>query len=155
MVVTWFASFTLFPALQRLLRTPPSSERKTAGAYWPRIVEVLPAFSYRFRWILVPGSIALMLVGLTALLGLPGRIEPMRLETDSLDYIDHELPLYQDTRRFEATMSGLTVSEAWIKTPKGRVLDPGILRGLHRFGASLEADSRVGSAMGPTTLLRW
>jgi uncharacterized protein len=155
MVVTWFTSFTLFPALQRLFRTPPSSERKTAGSWWPRIVDRLPAFSYRFRWALVPGSIALMLVGLGALLGVPRLVLPMRLETDSLDYINHELPLYKDTRRFEATMSGLTVTEAWIHVPNGGALDPGVLRGLHRFGAKLEADTRVGSVMGPTTLLQW
>jgi hypothetical protein len=155
MVVTWFASFTLFPALQRLLRTPPSSERRTAGAWWPRIVDRLPGFTYRFRWVLVPGSIALMFVGLGALLGVWHLVEPMRLETDSLDYIDHRLPLYVDTRRFEATMSGLTVTEAWIHVPNGGVLDPGVLRGLHRFGAKLEADGRVGSVLGPTTLLQW
>ena len=155
MVVTWFTSFTLFPALQRVLRTPPASVRRTAGSWWPRFVDHLPRFSYRFRYVLVPGSILLMLVGLGALLGVPNLIEPMRLETDSLDYIDHDLPLYKDTRRFEATMSGLTVTEAWIRVPHGGVLDPGVLRGLHRFGAKLEADSRVGSVLGPTTLMQW
>jgi predicted RND superfamily exporter protein len=155
MVVTWFASFTLFPALQRLLRTPPSSERRMAGIWWPKLVNHLPGFSYRWRWFLVPGSIALMLVGLGALLGIPRLIEPMRLETDSLDYIDHKLPLYEDTRRFEQTMSGLTVTEAWIRVPNGGALDAGVLRGLSYFGAKLEADSRVGSVMGPTTLLQW
>jgi len=155
MVLTWFTSFTLFPALQRLLRTPPASERRTAGAKWPRIVDHLPWFSYRFRWLLVPGSVVLMLVGLGALLGVPGFVAPMRLETDSLDYIDHDLPLYKDTRRFEATMSGLTVTEAWIRVPKGHALDPEILHGLYLFGGALEADKRVGSVVGPTTLLQW
>jgi len=155
MVVTWLTSFTLFPALQRLLRTPPASVRSTAGAHWPKIVDRLPWFSYKFRWVLVPGAIVLMLVGLGALLGVPTLIDPMRLETDSLDYIDHDLPLYKDTRRFEATMSGLTVIEAWIRIPKGHALDAGILRGLHRFGAAVEADRRVGSVVGPTTILQW
>jgi predicted RND superfamily exporter protein len=79
----------------------------------------------------------------------------MRLETDSLDYIDHDIPLYQDTRKFEATMSGLAVTEAWIHVPNGGALDAAVLRGLHRFGAKLEADPRVGSVLGPTTLLQW
>ena len=155
MVVSWLTSFTLFPALQRLFRTPPSSERRTAGAWWPRFVQRIPGFTYRFRWLLVPGAIVLMLVGLGALLGVPGLVPAMPLETDSLDYIDKDLPLYKDTRRFEATMSGLTVTEAWIHVPNGRVFDPGVLRGLHHFGALLEADSRVGSVLGPTTLLQW
>jgi predicted RND superfamily exporter protein len=155
MGVTWFASFTLFPALQRLLRTPPASERRTAGAWWPRFVDRIPWFTYRFRWVLVPGSIALMFVGLGALLGVGKLVEPMRLETDSLDYISHDLPLYQDTRKFEEKVSGLAVTEAWIRVPKGTALDAGILRGLHGFGAKLEADPRVGSVLGPTTLLQW
>lgn len=152
---TWLTSFTLFPALQRVLVTPTSSERRTAGAWWPAFVDRLPSFSFRWRHVLVPGSIALMLVGLAALLGVPGAIEPMRLETDSLDYIDPDLAIYKDTRRFEATMSGLSVSEAWIKIPSGRALDPDVLRGLHRFGRGLEAEPTVGSVMGPTTLLQW
>ncbi len=155
MVLTWIASFTLFPALQQLLKTPTSSERKTAGAWWPQIVEKIPSFSYRFRFVLVPGAVVLMLVGLCALLGVPRLIEPMPLETDALDYIDPHLPIYKDTRRFEATMSGLNVAEAWIKTPEGRVLDPMVLRGLDRFRALLEADSRVGAVLSPTTLLQW
>ena len=155
MVVTWFASFTLFPALQRVLRAPTSSERRTAGAWWPRIVDLIPWGTYRLRWVLVPASIALMLVGLGALLGIPSLVAPMQLEVDSLEYIDHGLPLYKDTRRFEATMSGLMVTEAWIRVPNGGVLDPAVLRGLHRFGERLETDPRVGSVMGPTTLLQW
>jgi uncharacterized protein len=155
MGITWVASFTLFPALQRVLRTPTQSERKTAGQWWPLIVDRLPGFSYRFRFVLVPGSAVLMAFGAVALFGWPHLIEPMRLETDSLDYIDHALPLYQDTRRFEAKMSGLSVSEVWVVTPPGKALDPDVLRGLHRFGEALEADSRVASTMGPTTLLQW
>ena len=155
MVWTWLAAFTLFPALQRLLRTPTQSERRTAGAWWPHVVARLPDFSYRWRHALVTASVVLMLLGLGALLGVPGRIEPMRLETDALDYIDPDLPIVRDTRRFEATMSGLSVTEAWIRVPGGRALDPQVLRGLHRFAQRLETDPRVGSVMGPTTLLQW
>jgi len=154
MVLTWLASFTLFPALERLLRTPTQGDRRAAGSGWPRIVEGIVASSWRWRKRLVVGAVALMGLGLAALAGVPGVVEPMTLETDTLEYIDHRLPIYQDTRRFEATMSGLTVTEAWIRTPRGRALDPSILRGLHRFDLRLEADPRVASATGPTTVLR-
>lgn len=154
MAVTWLVSFTLFPALEQILRTPTQAQQKTAGAWWPAVVEHLPGITYRWRRVLVFGSIALMLVGLAALLGIPGWIEPMRLETDSLDYIDPKIPLYQDTRRFEASMGGLTVVEGWVHAPNGTILDPGVLRGLHDLGARLEADPRVASAVGPTTLLQ-
>lgn len=154
MIITWLASFTLFPALERRLRTPTQSERRTAGAWWPRIVDRLPGWTYRWRRLLVPGAVFLMLAGLVALLGLPGRIAPMRLETDSLDYIDKMTPLYQDTRRFEATMGGLTIVEAWIRVPGGGAFEPEFLRGLHGFGKMLEADGRIASAFGPTTSLQ-
>jgi len=154
MLLTWLASFTLFPALERRLGTPTQSERRTAGAWWPRIVDRLPAWTYRWRRVLVPASVVLMAAGLIALLGVPGRLEPMSLETDSLDYIDRQHPLYQDTRRFEATMGGLTIVEAWIRVPGAAALDPEILRGLDAFGRMLEADSRVASAMGPTMPLQ-
>ena len=154
MVLTWLASFTLFPALERLLRTPTQAERRAAGGAWPRIVDRIVRTSWRWRKRLVAASLLLMALGLGALVGVGGIVEPMTLETDSLHYIDHRLPLYRDTRRFEATMSGLTVIEAWIGTPGGTALDPGVLRGVHRFGALLEADPRVASAIGPTTLLR-
>ncbi|HEX4823674.1 MAG TPA: MMPL family transporter [Candidatus Polarisedimenticolaceae bacterium] len=154
MVLTWIAAFTLFPALERRLRTPTQAERKTAGAWWPRIVDRLPAFTYRYRRLLVSGALIAMAAGLVALLGVPGRIDAMRLETDSLDYIDKKIPLYQDTRRFEATMGGLAVVEAWVRVPGGRALDPEVLRGMDGFARALESDPRVASAMGPTTPLR-
>ena len=152
---TWITAFTLFPALERLLRTPTQTERRTAGAWWPHVVAWLPGFTYRWRRSLVAASVVLMLLGLAALLGVPGRIDPMRLETDALDYVDPDLPIVRDTRRFEATMSGLSVTEAWVKVPEGRVLDPEVLRGLDQFARLLETDPRVGSVMGPTTLLQW
>ena len=152
---TWITAFTLFPALERALRTPTQSERRTAGAWWPLVVARLPGATYRARWVFVPASLVLMLLGLGALLGVPGHLEPMRLETDALDYIDPDLPIVRDTRRFEATMSGLSVTEAWVKIPDGRALDPEVLRGLHTFARLLETDPRVGSVVGPTTLLQW
>ena len=93
--------------------------------------------------------------GLAALLGVPGFVAPMDLETDALDYIDRDLPIYMDTRRFEQAISGLSAVQIWVTSPEGRVLDPAVLRGLEQFTRALEADPRVGSVIGPTTLLRW
>jgi len=55
---------------------------------------------------------------------------------DSLDYIDHRLPS-PGHAALRATMSAYVTKPD--QTPR-KGLDPGILRGLHRFGASLEAD---------------
>ncbi|HEX6853325.1 MAG TPA: MMPL family transporter [Candidatus Polarisedimenticolaceae bacterium] len=148
LAVAWVVCFTLFPALQRVLRTPTHQERLTAGRFWPALVEWIIPFSFRFRWPLVIGSTAVMVAGGVALSG-------MRLETDALDYLDRDLPLRVDTLRFERAAGGLTVVEAWVRTPDGSVLDPEVLRGLSRFASGLEAEPSVAAVAGPTTLLRW
>lgn len=146
--ISWIVCFTLFPALQSVLRTPTHQERLTAGRFWPGLVEWILPFSYRWRWPLVLGSSAVMLAGGVALSG-------MRLETEALDYLDRDLPLRLDTLRFEAAAGGLTVVEAWVRTPDGAILDPEVLRGLERFASGLEEEPSVAAVAGPTTLLRW
>ncbi len=155
LAITWVTVFTLFPALQRILATPTQQERRIAGGWFPLLIARIPAWSYRWRFVLVAGSLLLLVAGAVALFGIPGLVEPMRLETDALDYIDESLPVYQDTRRFEQAISGLTVAEVWVRTPSGAVLDASVLRGLDRFSERLERDGRIGSVVGPTTMLRW
>lgn len=79
----------------------------------------------------------------------------MRLETDALDYINQDLPLTRDMRRFERAIGGLSVLQVWVTASEGGALQPEVLRGLEDFTRTLEADPRVGSVTGPTTLLRW
>ena len=155
LLLTWIVVFTLFPALQKVLATPVLRRRTTAGRMLLRLIDVLPGLSYRWRWVVLPLTAVLMIAGVAALAGIPGALAPMSLETDALDYIDKDLPLYQDTRRFERAISGLSVIQVWIKTPRGAVLEPEVLRGLEGFARHLEADPRVGSVTGPTTMLRW
>src|SRR5213594_2439090 len=47
------------------------------------------------------------------------------------------------------------VIQAWVTTPAGALLRPDVLQGLEGFARGLEADRRVGSVTGPTTLLRF
>ena len=155
LLLTWIVVFTLFPALQKVLATPVLRRRTTAGRMLLRLIDVLPGLSYRWRWVVLPVTAVLMIAGAAALAGIPGVLAPMGLETDALDYIDKDLPLYQDTRRFERAISGLSVIQVWIRTPPGAVLEPEVLRGLEGFARHLETDPRVGSVTGPTTLLRW
>ena len=183
LLLTWIVVFTLFPALQKVLATPVLRRRTTAGRMLLRLIDVLPGLSYRWRWVVLPVTAVLMIAGAAALAGIPGVLAPMDLETDALDYIDKDLPLYQDTRRFERAISGLSVIQVWIRTPPGAVLEPEVLRGLEGFARHLETDIRsgppgavlepevlrglegfarhleadpgVGSVTGPTTLLRW
>jgi predicted RND superfamily exporter protein len=96
-----------------------------------------------------------MVAGAIALAGVPGRITPMKLETDALAYIDPSLPLARDMRRFESSISGLSSVQVWVTTPTGEALRPDLLRGYEVFARRVEDDPRVGSVSGPTTLLRW
>ena len=155
LLITWVVVFTLFPALQKTLATPVLPPRTSEASRSVRILSRLPSFTYRWRWALLSATVLLMAAGGIALGGLPGAVAPMRLETDSLAYIDRGLPLYEDTRRFERAVSGLSLMQLRVTSPEGAVLRPDVLRGLERFSRDLEADPRVGSVVGPTTLLRW
>ncbi|MBZ5638730.1 MAG: MMPL family transporter [Acidobacteriia bacterium] len=154
-LITWGVVFTLFPALQRILRTPTQQERSVRGGRWfVRLAERLPAFTFRWRWVLVPASLAFCAAGAVALFGLKGVVAPMSLESDALDYIDPGVRLAQDTRRVQQLLPSLSVTEVWLAGPPGSVVRPEVLLGLDRFSRALEADERVGSAVGPTTVLR-
>src|SRR5262249_26811411 len=72
LVFTWLVVFTLFPALQRILRTPTMQERKISGGWFLRMAEFLPEWTYRWRWPLVVGSLLLCGAGAIALFGWPG-----------------------------------------------------------------------------------
>jgi len=155
LAATFVIIFTLFPALQRILATPMRGGRDRSGPGLGALIDAIPAWSFRFRHIILPLAMALMIAGLVALTGFPGRLAPMSLLTDTIDYIDRDLPLYKDTRRFEKVIGGLGVVQIRVTTPPGEVLDPEILRGIERFSGDLERDPRVGSALGPTTILKF
>ena len=155
LLLTWAVVFTLFPALQKILQTPTLRRRTGAGRVLLRLFDSLPGFSYRWRRVILALTALIMIAGVLALTGVPGRLAPMDLETDALDYIDHDLPIYRDTRRFEQAISGLSVVQVWVRTPAGGAVAPELLRGLEQFARALETDPRVGSVLGPTTTLRF
>jgi hypothetical protein len=155
LAITWVTVFTLFPALQRIFRAPTHDERATAGgAAFAGLENTIPEVSYRLRWPLVLGALALSAAGGIALFGLPGLLAPMAVHTDPLEYVDPREPLYQDMRRWEPRLPGLAVTHVWLLGPLGAVAEPEVLTGLHRFQAALESDPQVGAAIGPTTILR-
>jgi hypothetical protein len=154
LVMTWIVCFTLFPALQKILKTPTAQERKVAAAWFVRLATALPRWSYKWRWPLVIGSIVLSAAGGVALFGLPGVVKPMRLLTDPVEYINTGTALYKDTRAIEPKLPGLAITEVWLKGGVGSVSEPDALKGLNAFQQALEADPQVGAAIGPTTILR-
>jgi predicted RND superfamily exporter protein len=151
---TWVIVFTLFPALQKILRTPTQLERPSASIGFDRFATWLPGFSYRWRWQLVGAALALSAAGAIGLFGLPGVIEPMPLLTDPVEYMNHSAPLYLDIKRLGPITPGLSVTHVWLKGDLGSVSEPDVLTGLHRFQEALERDPDVGAAVGATSILR-
>ncbi len=158
LAITWVTSFTLFPALQKLLATPTRTRQTklavAASALYERLVDALPGFTYRWRWPLVIGSVVVCLIGTATLFGVPGLLSPMRVEVDAIDYVNPKLPLYRDIRHFEKSISGLSIARVWVETPEGAVVEPEVLRGLEQFSRKIEALPDVASALGPTGILR-
>src|ERR1700722_10178985 len=154
LIAAWIGCFTLFPALQSLLRTPLRSEKVPAGKWFPGFVNALVPASRRLRRPLVGGALTLMLCGAAALFGIPGVAPPLALEMDVLTYVNPSERVAQDTRTFEAS-NGLDVVELWIQPPAGHALDPDFLRALEQLTHRLEGDPRITAVDGPTSVLRW
>jgi hypothetical protein len=154
LALAWVVAFTLFPALQKVLRTPTGRTVPIRTALYDRVAEALPGLTFRWRWPLVVGALSMSAAGLVALFGIPGRLPSMPLGVDALDYIDPGLPLHQDMVFFREHVSGLNAVRVWVKTAPGAVVDPEVLRGLDRFTTAVEALPAVSSVVGPTTFLR-
>jgi hypothetical protein len=154
LVLTWITVFTLFPALQKSLNTPTEKERKTAGQWFVTFTRWLPHWSYRWRWLLVPGALVLCAVGAIALFGIPGLLKPMELQTNAIEYIPHDSALYKDTKKLEENIAGLSITEVWLRGKPGMVSDASTLKGLQDFSDGLESDKTVGTVIGPTQMLR-
>ena len=154
LTLTWVVVFTLFPALQKLLKTPTQHEQRAAGAWFVHFATWLPRFSYRCRWALVGTALLLCGVGTVSLFGAPGLIAPMRLLTDPVEYINHSSALYRDIKQLSPLIPGLSITQVWIKGGLGSVSEPEALNGLYQFEHALEGDPDVGAAVGPTMILR-
>jgi predicted RND superfamily exporter protein len=153
--LSWVVAFTLFPALQKVLRTPTGRVVAVRTALYDRLAEALPGLTFRLRWPLVLGALALAAAGLIALFGLPGgRLAPMRIGVDALDYVDPSLPIHRDMVFFREHVSGLNVARVWVRAKPGAIVEPEVLRGLDRFAQAVERAPDVASVVGPTTFLR-
>lgn len=154
LVIAWVGCFTLFPALQSLLKTPVRTERASAGTVFPRFVDFLVPATDRYRWLFVVGALLLMLCGAAALFGIPGKVPPLSLETDALTYVNPKERVAQDTRRFQDS-NGLDVMDLWVQTPPGHALDPEFLRAIYLLTQRLEKSQGITAVDGPTSVLTW
>jgi hypothetical protein len=154
LVISWVTTFTLFPALQSILKTPTQVEQKLAAPWFVRFTAWLPGATYRFRYALVGGALAICALGAVALCGVRGVVTPMRLGTNPLEYIDPGSEVAKDMRWAEKALPGNSIAEVWIKGSMGSISEPDVLTGLHRFQAGMEQEPGVGAAIGPTMILR-
>jgi uncharacterized protein len=154
LIVAWVGCFTLFPALQSLLRTPLRSEGIRLGRRYGRFVDALVPATRTYRWPLIIGALVIMVCGAAALFGIPGKLAPLELETDALTYVNPNVRVAQDSRRFQE-FNGLDLVDVWVKTPPGHALDPEFLRAIERLTQQLDSDSRITAVDGPTSVLRW
>jgi hypothetical protein len=152
--IEWIVCFTLYPALQTILRTPTRRHRAVAGRWMIRAAVVLPRWSYRWRWMLLPLALLLAAAGLVALVGVPGLLAPMTMSADALDYADPSLPVVRDTRAFVKTILGRTSVSVWISLPDGALLKPETIGALDGLSRAIRRQPAVGSVVGLPTILR-
>ena len=110
MVFTWVIVFTLFPALQKILRTPTERSAPSPDAWlvrFPVVAAASPIAGAGPSW---STALALSALGAVALFGLPGIVGPMPVLTDPVEYMDHHSPLYQDIRRLQPMIPGLSIT---------------------------------------------
>jgi predicted RND superfamily exporter protein len=153
LALSWLVCFTVFPALQRVLRTPTGRTRAIRGRVYDRLAGALPGLTWRLRWPLLLASLLLAAGGAVALFGIPGRLPPMAVGLDALDYVDPRSPIHEDMVFFERSFPGTDVARIWIRTPPGTITDPEVLHAVDRFGRTVERLPGVSAVVGPTTFL--
>ncbi|HEX4420546.1 MAG TPA: MMPL family transporter [Kofleriaceae bacterium] len=154
LAISWVVAYTLFPALQRTLRTPTRRRVAVRTALYDRLADALPALTFRYRWPLVGGALAACAAGVIAMVGLPGVVGSLSVQVDALSNIDPDTALYRDLAWFRDEVMDLNVARAWIHLPRATATDPEVLHALDRFATVLEAQPDVTGVSGPTTALR-
>jgi predicted RND superfamily exporter protein len=154
LAISWVVAFTLFPALQLMLRTPTRPPGAARTGIYQRVVAGVPAFTFRYRRKLVAAVLLLCIAGAAALFGIPGGLRPMSVGVDTLTYMDASLPLRHDLVWFREHVADLNVAHVWIHLPRPAATDPEVLRAVDRFQAEIESAPVVIAAVGPTTFLR-
>lgn len=152
--IGWIVCFTLYPALQTILRAPTRLRRQVAGRWMVQAAVVLPAWSYRWRWALLPTALLLAASGFVALFGLPPIVAPMRIAVDALDYVDPDLPVVRDTKAYAASVLGRTSVSVWITVPDETLLAPETILAIDRLSTAIRRHPEVGSVVGLPAILK-
>jgi predicted RND superfamily exporter protein len=154
LAISWVVAYTLFPALQAVLRTPTSERVAVSAHTYDRIAAAVPGFTYRYRHVLVAGALVACIAGAVAVVGVPGAIRPMSVQVDSLSNIDPASTLYRDLSWFRSHVMDLNIARVWIHLPSATATEPEVLQAIDRLQTDLERADNVTSVAGPTTPLR-
>ena len=154
LVIAWVVAYTLFPALQAVLRTPTVRTVAIRSRIYDRFAAKLPVRAYRYRWLLVTAGLAGCIAGIVAIVGIPGVVSGMSVEVDALSNIDPGTQLYRDMFWFRENVMDLNIARVWIHLPQPTATDPEVLRALDTFQTELDGISNVTGVAGPTTPLR-
>ncbi|HET7753724.1 MAG TPA: MMPL family transporter [Anaeromyxobacteraceae bacterium] len=154
LALSWVVAFTLYPALQATLRTPTRRAVRIRSGAFDRAANAIPRLTWRWRHALVAASLAAAAAGAIALFGVPGRLAPMQVGLDVLEYVDPRAAVYRDFAFFREHVAGLNAARVWVRTPPGAITDPEVLRGLDDFAEAVQRIPGVSSVVGPTSFLR-
>ncbi len=154
LAIAWVTAFTLFPALQRVLRTPTGTAVAPTHHIYERLARAIPSVSFRLRWPFVICALAACAIGVAVLFGVPGVIGGASVETDPLSTIDPDAQVARDLRWFRANVGSTDVARVWIHLATPTATDPAVLHAVEDFTRALETAPEVGGVVGPTTMLR-
>jgi predicted RND superfamily exporter protein len=147
LLVACIVAYTLFPALELVLRTPSGRRAGMRSALYDRAAQAIPVFSYRHRHVLVAGALAACVAGVLAVATMPTEVDP-------LVNIDPSSRVYQDHAWFRDHVNSLGVAHVWIHLPSATATDPAVLQAIDHLDSALEMLPQVAGVTGPTTVIR-
>jgi predicted RND superfamily exporter protein len=154
LLLGYVVAYSLFPALQRVLRTPTGRRARARVAAYDRLANRLPGFTYRHRRALVAGALVVCLAGVLALTGVPGLFARMPVQTEGFANLDPSTHVVKDLRWFREHVMDLGVVHLWLHLPHPTVTDPDVLQAIDRLETMLDSANDVTGVAGPTTPLR-
>jgi predicted RND superfamily exporter protein len=154
LVISWVVAYTLFPALQRLLRTPTARQIQVRTATYDRLSRALPELTGRHPKALLAGALGCCIAGVLAITGIPGLFGGIPFANDVLANIDPRSDVARDLRWYRAHVMELAAVRVWVHLPSAAATEPGVLHAIDRFHVRLETTPGVTGVAGPTTPLR-
>jgi predicted RND superfamily exporter protein len=149
LLIAFAASFTLFPVLLDIFKpsTGFKSGKSVGLTMFDPLFARIPTYSYWWRKLLVPG---LTLLGLLSVYS----FFQMDIETNSINYLDHDSKLFKDTMYVEQNLTGLMSMEVLVKGEPDQFSSPAALRKLQEFESSARKVDHVQAILSASTMLR-